>query len=135
MKTVSSILLLISAFCLSVISCKDDENYDTIESVDKVKIDSVKVVSDTMSVFSVQSIRTYSTYSSKCQGFYGYDYIYASDIQRDVTAYQYFRTGDCVKKPVVIPSQINFSPQKKGVYTFRFWSGNNTWITKNIVVN
>ena len=32
-------------------SCKDDDDYQTIESVDKVKIDSVKIVNDTMDVF------------------------------------------------------------------------------------
>jgi len=92
-------------------------------------------VSDTMSVFSVQSIRTYSKYQSKCQGFYGYDYIHSEETERDITAYQYFTNGTCPQVEYSAANQINFRPQKKGVYTFRFWTGDNTWITKNIVVN
>ncbi|HEX7868481.1 MAG TPA: hypothetical protein VF455_00065 [Chryseobacterium sp.] len=115
-------------------SCKDDDDYQTIESVDKVKIDSVKIVNDTMDVFSVQSIRTYSNYASGCQGFYGYDYAHLSDLERDITAYQFNTNGPCSQASHKSANQINFSPQKKGKYTFRFWKGNNDWITKTIVV-
>lgn len=134
MKSLYKISFAAAVLCLSVISCKDDDDYQTIESVDKVKIDSVKIVNDTMSVFSVQSIRTYSTYASKCQGFYGYDYIYAGEFDRDVTAYQYFTSGACAQTSYTTAGQINFSPRKAGNYTFRFWNGDNNWIIKTIVV-
>lgn len=135
MKSLLKICFITSFLCLSFISCKEDDDYETIESVEKVKIDSVKIVNDTMSVFSVQSIRTYSTYPSKCQGFYGYDYIHSGETERDITAYQYFTNGTCPQVKYSAANQINFRPQKKGVYTFKFWTGDNTWITKNIVVN
>jgi hypothetical protein len=32
-------------------SCNNDDDYNTIESVDKIKIDSVRIVNDTMDVF------------------------------------------------------------------------------------
>ncbi|MGD1317905.1 hypothetical protein [Chryseobacterium sp. 2R14A] len=115
-------------------SCKDDDDYQTIESVDKVKIDSVKIVNDTMDVFSVQSIRTYSTYSSGCKGFYGYDYVHLSDLERDITAYQFTTNGPCTQAIYTGANQINFRPQKVGTYTFKFWNGDNNWITKTIVV-
>lgn len=118
---------------ISLGSCKDDD-YDTIQSADRIKIDSVQIVNDTMSVFGVQSIRTYSTYPSHCEGFYGYDYIYSGEFSRDVTSYQYHTNGNCASAPFSAASQLNFSPQKKGNYTFRFWTGNNSWITKTIVV-
>lgn len=60
MKTLLNIGLSLVFAALSLASCKDDD-YETIEYTDKVKIDSVKIINDTMSVFSVQSIKTYST--------------------------------------------------------------------------
>lgn len=119
---------------LSVLACNDDEDYQTIESADRIKIDSVKVVSDTMDVFAIQSIRTYSAYSSQCEGFYGYDYVHTDHLTRTVTAYKYRTDGACTGKAYTAASQINFSPQQKGKYTFRFWNGGNSWITKTIVV-
>ncbi|AYZ11718.1 hypothetical protein EGY05_07205 [Chryseobacterium arthrosphaerae] len=116
-----------------LVSCNDDD-YETIESVDKIKIDSVKIVSDTMDVFAIQSIKTYSTYPSQCEGFYGYDYIYNNNLERTVTAYKYRTNGPCTQGNYVGANQINFSPQKKGTYTFKFWNGGNSWITKTIVV-
>lgn len=115
-------------------SCKDEDDYETIEFAEKVKIDSVKIVNDTMSVFSVQSIRTYSTYASKCQGFYGYDYVHSGNFSRDITAYQYHTNGSCTQANYVSANQINFSPQQVGTYTFKFWNGDNNFITKTIVV-
>jgi hypothetical protein len=115
-------------------SCNDDDDYQTIESIDRIKIDSVKVVNDTMDVFNVQSIRTYSTYPSHCQGFYGYDYVYGDNLTRNVTAYKYITNGPCGQGSYTAASQINFSPQKTGTYTFKFWNGDNNWITKTIVV-
>jgi hypothetical protein len=124
-----------SVFVLSVllVSCNDDD-YHTIESIDKIKIDRVKIVHDTMSVFSIQSIKTYSTYPSHCEGFYGYDYIYNTSLERTVTSYKYITDGPCTQGKYVGVNQINFSPQRKGTYTFKFWSGGNNWITKTIVV-
>ncbi|WP_336717239.1 hypothetical protein [Chryseobacterium mucoviscidosis] len=115
-------------------SCNDDYDYNTIESVDKIKIDSVRIVNDTMDVFSVQSIKTYSTYPSHCQGFYGYDYVHNDNLTRTVTAYKYITNGPCTEKIYTSANQINFSPQQIGTYTFKFWNGGNNWITKTIVV-
>lgn len=133
MKTFFNISVIIVFVGLSLISCKDDD-YETIESADKIKIDSVTIVNDTMAVFSVQSIRTYSTYASQCQGFYGYDYIHTANFSRDVTAYQYRTNGSCTQANHTSANQINFSPQQVGTYTFRFWNGDNSWITKTIIV-
>ncbi|NIF06065.1 hypothetical protein F3J23_11505 [Chryseobacterium sp. Tr-659] len=116
------------------VSCNDDNDYETIESIGKIKIDSVKIVNDTMDVFGIQRIKTYSTYSSQCQGFYGYDYVYSNNLERTVTAYKYITNGPCTQGNFVGVNQINFSPQRKGTYTFKFWNGGNNWITKTIVV-
>ncbi|MCS3869672.1 hypothetical protein J3D55_002588 [Chryseobacterium ginsenosidimutans] len=115
-------------------SCNDDDDYETIESIDKIKIDSVKIINDTMDVFTVQSIKTYSTYSSHCEGFYGYDYVHTDNSTRTVTAYKYITNGPCTQESYTAPSQINFSPQQTGTYTFKFWNGGTSWITKTIVV-
>ncbi|MGR3857956.1 MULTISPECIES: hypothetical protein [Chryseobacterium] len=124
-----------SVFLLGVllVSCNDDD-YHTIESIDKIKIDSVKIVNDTMDVYAIQSIKTYSTYPSHCEGFYGYDYVYNNNLERTVTSYKYITNGPCTQGKYVGANQINFSPQSKGTYTFKFWNGGNNWITKTIVV-
>lgn len=118
---------------LVLVSCNDDD-YQTIESIDKVKIDSVQITHDTMDIFSIQRIKTYSTYSSQCQGFYGYDYIHNGNFDRSVTAYKYITNGPCTQKSYSAVNQINFNPQRAGKYTFTFWNGGNNWITKTIVV-
>lgn len=119
---------------LFVTSCNDDDDYSTIESVDKIKIDSVKVVNDTMDVYTIQSIRTYSTYPSHCEGFYGYDYIHNDNLTRTITSYKYTTNGPCTQGSFTGVNQINFSPQQIGTYTFKFWNGGSNWITKTIVV-
>ncbi|WP_080778951.1 hypothetical protein [Chryseobacterium phocaeense] len=115
------------------VSCEDDD-YETIQSIGKIRIDSVKIMQDTMDVHTIQSIKTYSTYSSQCEGFYGYDYIHDSELERSVTAYKYTIEGPCAQGSHVGTSQINFSPRQTGKYTFRFWNGGSSWITKTIVV-
>nr|WP_315027749.1 hypothetical protein [uncultured Chryseobacterium sp.] len=115
------------------VSCNDDE-YNTIDSIGKIKIDSVRLVNDTMNVLGVQRIRTYSTYPSQCQGFYGYDYVYDTNFERSITAYKFITNGPCNQGNHVIASQINFSPQRKGTYSLKFWNGGDNWITKTIVV-
>ncbi|GEN74411.1 hypothetical protein [Chryseobacterium hagamense] len=119
---------------LLLTSCNNNDDYNTIESTDRIKIDSVRIVNDTMDVFSVQSIKTYSTYASHCEGFYGYDYVQSDNLTRTVTAYKYVTDGPCTQSAYTSANQINFSPQQKGTYTFKFWNGGNSWITKTIVV-
>lgn len=133
MKKLLNIGFSVALLGLLAVSCNDDD-YETIESIDKIKIDSVKIVNDTMDVFSVQSIKTYSTYPSQCQGFYGYDYIHDSNFGRSVTAYKYITGGPCNQNSYKGVNQINFSPQQVGKYTLKFWNGGNSWITKTIVV-
>jgi hypothetical protein len=134
MKKFVNIGISVVVLGLILTSCNDDNDYQTIESVDKIKIDSVKIINDTMDVFTVQSIKTYSAYQSNCEGFYGYDYIHDDNVTRSVTAYKFKTDGACQPASKTIASQINFSPQQTGTYTFKFWSGANTWITKTIVV-
>lgn len=133
MKTLLNIGFSAIVLGLFFTSC-DDDDYHTIQSVDKIKIDSVKISKDTMDVYSVQSIRTYSTYPSHCEGFYGYDYIHEDSHTRAVTAYKYRTNGPCAQGSYTGTNQINFSPQQTGTYTFKFWNGDNNWITKTIVV-
>lgn len=123
-----------SAIILGVIltSCNDD--YETVQSIEKVKIDSVSISNDTMNVYDVQRIKTYSQYKSQCEGFYGYDYVYNNNLTRTVTAYKFLTNGMCSQSTHLGMNQINFNPQQKGQYTFKFWNGDDNWITKTIVV-
>lgn len=133
MKNLLSIGFSVLFSGLVFVSCEDDD-YQTVQSIGKIRIDSVKIMKDTMNVFTVQSIKTYSTYPSQCEGFYGYDYIHTNSLERSVTAYKYITEGPCAQEVHVGTSQINFSPRQKGVYTFKFWNGGSNWITKTIVV-
>ena len=132
---ISWALLFVSS---AIISCTENDDYDTIEYTDKIKIDSVKITKDTMSVYEIQSIKTFSTYTSKCEGFYGYDYIYSDEFTRTVSSFKFKTAVDCGGN-VTHASQINFRPQQSGNYTFKFWNGTNSageniWIEKMIVV-
>jgi len=133
MKKLLSIGFSVLFSGLVFVSCEDDD-YQTVQSIGKIRIDSVKIMKDTMDVYSIQSIKTYSTYSSQCEGFYGYDYIHDSSLQRSVIAYKYTTEGPCTQETHVATSQIKFNPRQTGTYTFRFWNGSNSWITKTIVV-
>jgi len=115
-------------------SCLDNDEYETVQSVEKVKIDSVAIVNDTMNVFDVQSIRTYQKFTQQCEGFYGYDYVYTSDFERNVTAYKFKTNANCGTGTFSAFNQINFAPKVAGTYQFKFSTGDNTFITKTIVV-
>lgn len=124
---------------LNLIGCNDRLEGDEITNVDVSKIDSVMIAQDTMDVFSVQTIKTYSTYTSKCEGFYGYDYVHTSASDRRVTTYK-FKTEAACGDMVTRASQINFRPQQTGTYYFKFWTGKNaagenTWLEKMILVH
>ncbi len=134
MKNLFSVGFSALVLGLFLTSCHDDDDYQTIESADRIKIDSVKITSDTMDVYGIQSIKTYSEYPSRCEGFYGYDYVQSDSLTRTVTAYQYRTNGPCTQNSYTAAGRINFSPRRKGTYTFKFWNGGGSWITKTIVV-
>ena len=119
-------------------SCNDRQEGDLLIGSDRVAIDSVKIVQDSMDVQTIQSIKTFSNYSKNCEGFYGYDYIYKDEMMREVTAYN-FKTDAACAELVTRVSVINFRPQQVGNYTFKFWKGKDSngadvWIEKSIVV-
>lgn len=122
----------------SAISCNDRLEGDEILDIRSLKIDSVKVAQDTMDVLTTQTIKTYSNYTSKCEGFYGYDYLHTDEFERKVISYKFKSTAVCGEM-VTKSSQINFKPQKEGVYHFKFFNGKNSsdqdvFIEKEIVV-
>lgn len=134
-------ILLINFYIIlifSFVSCNDRLDGDEITNIDAVKIDSVKIELDTMNVFAIQSIKTYSNYSKNCEGFYGYDYLHTSTLERKIISYKFKVDANCFESLTKV-SQINFKPQVAGTYLFRFFSGkdtsgNNVFIEKNIVV-
>ena len=137
MKKLILLAPLVAAFFLT--SCKDDRfEGDEITSIDPVKIDSVNIPKDSMAVLSVMPIKTYSNFTSKCEGFYGYDYVHTNEFSRNVTSYKFKTSAQCGDQ-VTRSSQINFQPQKVGNYSFKFWNGKNAagenvWIQKSIKV-
>lgn len=122
----------------SAISCNDRFEGDEILNTESLKIDSVKIAQDTMDVLTTQTIKTYSNYTSKCEGFYGYDYLHTDEFDRKVISYKFKTTANCGEL-VTKSSQINFKPQKVGVYHFKFYNGKSPvdqdiYIEKDIVV-
>jgi hypothetical protein len=140
MKHILNIGFLSLLLGIALISCNDRNNNDYINqqvAPTQMKIDSVQILSPTMSVYSVQSIRTYSTFTPGCTAFYGYNYV-PDGLTRTVTAYSYSTGGTC-GTAAAFGNQFTFQPVTAGTYMFKFWngkdtSGNDLYITKNIVV-
>jgi hypothetical protein len=123
----------------SIISCNDRNEDNVILKTDRIKIDSVKIPQPTMDLFAVQTITTYSNYSGQCEGFYGYQYLYTNEFTRTVSSFNFKTETPCVT-PIVIGSQINFRPQKIGVYKFRFYNGKDangepSYLEESVIVN
>ncbi len=133
MKKNHFIFALLILFTAIVASCSHRDDDHQLVAIDKIKIDSVKILIDTMDVYSVQSIRTYSTYPSQCYGFDGYDYVH-DGMNRVVTAYAWKNSGPCSQTTYTSFNQFNFKPVQTGTYTFKFWNGGTNYITKQIVV-
>jgi hypothetical protein len=134
LKKISLLLLMIGI----LLSCNERNEENLIQSVERVKIDSVKIAQDSMGVFTTQTIKTYSNFKSKCEGFYGYDYLHIDEFSRSVSSFKFKTEGEC-GEDVARASQINFRPQSPGKYVFKFWNGKNAageniWIQKTIVV-
>lgn len=121
-----------------LLNCNDRNDENLVQNVEPVKIDSVKIAQDSMTVFTIQAIKTFSNFKNNCEGFYGYDYKYTGEFTRTVASYK-FKTAASCGEPQARVSQINFQPQRPGNYVFRFWNGKNAageniWIEKTIKV-
>ncbi|MBS1549938.1 MAG: hypothetical protein JSS94_08770 [Bacteroidetes bacterium] len=134
---VLSFLLLI--FMIASCDSHRDRDERKIIAINDLKLDSVKINSDTMMVNSVQSIRTYFTLHSNCEGFYTYQY--AKDgMERKVKTLSYKTDGVCNSETKAYYTQFEFMPESTGTYQFKFWqgkdnAGNDIWLNKQIVVN
>ena len=133
------ILSVLTAFSAFIVSCKDNDDYSQIESVFAIKIDSVKIPMDTMSLGVTQEILAFSTFKKTCEGIYSYDYNYTNDSVRTIANFAYKTNDVCGDGTYVDDSRINFKPIKTGTYTFKFWTGKdaagaNTFLEKKVVV-
>ena len=132
------VVILMLLFFQSCDSHRDNDER-RITEVSELKLDSVKINSDTMMVNSQQTIRTYFTLHSNCQGFYTYQYA-KNGMERKVVAYYYKTDGLCDNQSKAYYTQFQFMPESTGTYEFKFWkgkdiAGNDLWIEKQIVVN
>ena len=123
----------------SAVSCNDRLEGDEILNTESLKIDSVKIPQYSMDVLTTQTITTYSNYTSKCEGFYGYDYLHTDEFDRQVVSYKFKTNANC-GEILTKASQINFRPQKAGTYHFKFYNGkdasnNDVYIEEIIEVN
>ena len=137
MKNILKLVLPV-IFFFSAVSCNDRLEGDEVQSVETLKIDSVKIVNYTMDVYTTQTIKTYSNYTINCEGFYGYDYLHTNQFDRQVVSYKFKTDGNCGEM-VTKASWINFQPQQVGTYYFKFFAGKNsagenTYLEESIVV-
>ena len=122
---------------LAFVSC-DSKNDGDIQSISAKKIDSIKIVKDTMAISSIQDIKVFASYTKNCEGFYGRDYI-PQDSVRTVINYAYKTNEVCGSESYPAFDIIRFEPRKVGKYYFKFWNGKDAagqslWIEKQIVV-
>lgn len=119
---------------LSVLfSCNREETSEYITEIAQLKVDSVLVPQDTIAIHSTQMLRTYFTLQQGCEGLYNIDYQSENGLIRNITPYKY-KTNIACGSAAAGHSDISFTPKEAGTYTLKFYSGENTWITKNIVV-
>ena len=123
---------------IAILGSCNSHNDDEIQSIENKKIDSVRFQKDTMAVFSRQAIAVFSSYSKNCEGFYGMDYL-PKDSTRVVINYAFKTNVPCGSGNYTAYNVINFAPEYKGKYYFKFWQGKNNdgqnlWLEKQIVV-
>lgn len=133
MNTILKPSVLALATVFGVVSCNREETSEYITEVVKLKVDSVLVTQDTIAIHSTQMLRTYFTLQQGCEGLYNIDYQIENGLIRNITPYKY-KTNIACGSTAVGHSDISFTPKEAGTYTLKFYSGENTWITKNIVV-
>jgi len=119
-KWISPVLFL----GLLTVSCLDDEQVDNIyyrmKQIDSIDIQAVNGVRE------VTEIKTYFTKSSSCEDFFDYDYR-GFDMERRVALVTWEVEGEnCAEISEADYSVLRFRPEKKGDYTFKFWSGNDS---------
>ncbi len=126
-----NIVLLLGLSAL--FSCNREETSEYITEVAQLKVDSILVPQDTIAINSIQTLRTYFTLQQSCEGLYNIDYQSESGLIRNITPYKY-KTNITCGDATAGHSDISFTSKEAGTYTLKFYSGENTWITKNIVV-
>ncbi|SHJ89172.1 hypothetical protein [Epilithonimonas mollis] len=134
-----NVFILSVLTALLAISCKDNDDYSEITSVYAAKIDSVHIPMDTMALGVTQEMKLYSTFTRACEGIYSYDYQYTNDSVRTVANFAYKTNDACLDGTYVDGSRVNFKPEKKGTYIFKFFTGKdsagtNTFLQKKVVV-
>ncbi len=138
MKKFISISLFCGLSFMTFTSCLNDED-TPIEAIEIVKIDSVRIASDTMDVYQTHVISTFSQLKDNCEGFSGYNYGSMSQFEKVVVAVKFKTNEACGTNETTVESQLNFQPQVPGTYIFKFKndidsSGGDNWIEKKIVV-
>ena len=104
-------------------ACLDDE--PTTQVIYKyAPIDSV-YVGEIHPSRQVTEITTYFTRQNECEIFFDYDY-QISGTERTVSLVtSNLQSNDCIDISEVASNKLQFKPENSGLYTFRFWAGND----------
>ena len=122
MKSFISILSIVFSSCF-LFSCLDDETVANVsyhyKQIDSVSIEQIN------SVHQITEITTYFTRNNACERFTDFEYrIFGNErIVTMITAK--FNDVICSEMVVKDSAILNFRPEARGNYKFRFWAGND----------
>lgn len=111
-------LFLIGIFA---VSCLDDEPVMNVtyqyRPVDSIQIDSIYPARQ------ITEIKTFFTTTNGCQQFFNYDYTAIGNERTVSIITSEIQESGCTDVTKVESFTLKFSPERSGIYTFRFWNG------------
>lgn len=130
---------ILTVFCsFLLLSCLNDDSVDRViydnKPITSIEIDNVGLVKEET------VIRTYYTKTSNCEAFFNYEYYVNGNEREIILITSTVDKHDCEKVNDETYETLKFRPDERGVYLFKFWTGNDdqgkpVYITKEIKIN
>ena len=122
MKSFKWLVVLMLAGFFSY-SCLDDEPTVNVKylfaPIDSVQIGEIKPARQ------VTEIRTFYTRNNECETFFDYDYTITGNERTVTMLISSLQANDCLEITEADFHTLQFRPEQSGLYTFRFWNGND----------
>lgn|SRR5690606_15125075 len=123
MKNLKKFLLIVGLPFLSI-SCLDDEPVHDNVTFHYKQIDSVHI-EQINPIYQVTKIKTFFTKNNSCEHFADYDYGIFGNIRHVTMITAKFNDQACNEIAQVDSAYLNFRPEQRGNYIFKFWAGND----------
>lgn len=136
MKKLIGILGLLGMI-ISTISCLNDEPIEQVhynyKAIDSIQIEEIR------SIGEITEIKTFFTASKSCEKFFDFEYIISNQERIVSLIVSELKSENCEDSLVVKSEVLEFRPERRGKYLFKFWSGTNennkaTYITKELEI-